>query len=178
MKTYYAKASSNEELRQILTLQKRNVITSITKKEKEEEGFVTVSHSLDVLKRMNDVCPHIVAKSNDEVIGYVLSMAPNFREEIPILSPMFKELEDLGRTNYLVMGQVCVERNHRKKGVFRGLYEAMKREYSLLYDTIITEVDTTNTRSLNAHYAIGFELLHNYESFGQNWTIIQLPTND
>lgn len=172
----YIKASSDDELLQILALQKRNAITSLSKEETEKEGFITVSHSFDMLQRMNDNCPHIIAKYNDEVIGYVLSMNPCFAEDIPVLAPMFKELENLRLGKYLVMGQVCIDKNHRQKGVFRELYATMKREFKSVYASILTEVDRTNIRSLNAHRAIGFGLLKNYDSLGQNWDIIILPT--
>lgn len=176
MEIKYAKASTDTELKQIITLQKKNAITSVSDKEKEKEGFVTVSHTLDVLKQMNAICPHIIAKYNGEVVGYALSMEIRFGEEIPVLNPMFSELKRMGIQNYLVMGQVCVDKGFRKKGIFRALYTTMKNEYKSTYDNIVTEVDTKNTRSLNAHYAIGFKLLHNYESLGQHWKIICLST--
>jgi len=40
--------------------------------------------------------------------------------------------------------------------------------------TIITEVDTMNTRSLDAHYSIGFKDLKRYSANGQEWKLIQL----
>ena len=178
MEVYYTKASTDKELEEILALQKRNAIASISKEEREKEGFVTVTHCFEILKQMNDICPHIIAKYNGEVVGYALSMDPSFGEDIPVLAPMFQELKKLKLENYLVMGQVCVDKNYRKQGVFRNLYATMKSEYKNNYDAIITEVDISNTRSLNAHKAIGFELLRSYKSLGQHWNIIALKTND
>jgi ribosomal protein S18 acetylase RimI-like enzyme len=176
MEIYYCTATTDEELKEILALQNRNMFTTISDEEREKEGFVTVMHSFDILKQMNSICPHIIAKDISKVVGYTLSMHPNFGDDIPVLKPMFKELESLKIKNYLVMGQVCVDKDYRKKGVFRELYATMKKEYKNNYATIITEVDVTNTRSFNAHKAIGFELLHSYESLGQQWNIIALPT--
>ena len=62
-------------------------------------------------------------------------------------------------------------------GVFKGLYSAMKRFSYPKYEYIITEVDATNTRSLNAHLAAGFEKLCTYHSLGQDWELISLKTS-
>jgi len=37
---------------------------------------------------------------------------------------------------------------------------------------IITEVDITNTRSINAHRAIGFNTVYSYRSNNQDWEIL------
>ena len=42
------------------------------------------------------------------------------------------------------------------------------------YDSIITEVDVKNIRSLNAHKSVGFKLLKKYVSNNQLWEIIIL----
>ena len=77
----------------------------------------------------------------------------------------------------MVMGQVCIESSFRKKGVFRGLYNFMKEKMKLDYDLIITEVDQNNTRSMNAHQAIGFKILYSYQSNSQDWNILYLNTD-
>ena len=85
----YSRASTLEELEQILTLQKNNLPENLSHKEKIEQGFVTVKHSLEILKRMNDECAHTIAKNNNKVVGYALSMTNNFASEIEVLKPMF-----------------------------------------------------------------------------------------
>jgi len=123
---------------------------------------------------MNDKCPHIIAKSGSKVIGYALCMLKDFKESIEVLKPMFQQIDKCLNKNktYLVMGQICVEKAFRKQGIFRGMYTFMKQEMASKYDMIITEVDVKNTRSLNAHYAVGFKLLHSYNSNQQNWALI------
>jgi predicted GNAT superfamily acetyltransferase len=170
----YKKAESTEELNQILHLQQINSPDSISKKERSKEGFVTARHSFEILKQMNDLCAHTIVKHDDKVVGYALSMVKAFKNDIEVLQPMFQQIENLvGKdASYIVMGQVCVDKNFRKKGVFRGLYEHMKSQLYLEYDTIITEVDKKNIRSLNAHYAIGFKALYSYRSNNQDWEIL------
>tara|TARA_R110000868_G_scaffold28686_8_gene107330 strand:- start:11737 stop:12276 length:540 start_codon:yes stop_codon:yes gene_type:complete len=174
-KIIYKRATSNEELHQILALQSINLPSLISEEIKLSEGFVTVQHTFELLKTMNDACAHTIAKSDGKVIGYALSMVKDFKNDIDVLKPMFQHIEDhLPKVNYIVMGQVCVDSAHRGKGIFRGLYNAMKENLKDEYDTIVTEVDKKNTRSLNAHYASGFKELFTYHSNHQDWVLIYL----
>ncbi|NNK10444.1 MAG: hypothetical protein HKP08_03795 [Flavobacteriaceae bacterium] len=52
----------------------------------------------------------------------------------------------------------------------------MKEETSSFCDSIITEVDGRNTRSLEAHLAVGFKVVKNYISGGREWNLISLST--
>ncbi len=169
----YKRAETDKELREILDLQQENHLSAVNDTEKQKEGFVTVKHSFDILKKMNDECPHIIACYNNKVVGYALCMSPVFKDQIPILKPMFKQIDSLVTTqSYIVMGQICIDKAFRKKGIFKGLYTFMQKELRDSYKMVITEVDTENTRSLNAHYAVGFKLLKKYSSGGQNWDLI------
>ena len=172
----YQRATSDEELQQILELQQQNLPTVISSQEKKNEGFVTVSHTFEILKEMNDVCAHIIAKSEGRVIGYALCMHPKFADDITVLRPMFDEIETtLPKTeNYITMGQICIDKAFRKQGIFRKLYETMQTSIRPEFGTIITEVDTKNTRSLQAHYAVGFIDIKTYRSGGQDWKLIRL----
>ena len=177
MSLIYTTTTTKEELIQILSLQQMNLKSAVSDLEMQQEGFVTVRHNLDVLTRMNNACPHIIAKDGEKVVGYALSMTDDFKDEISVLRPMFTELENVNIQNFITMGQICVAKTHRKMGVFRGLYNAMKKAYYPKYDAIITEVDATNSRSLGAHYAVGFEKICTYHSLGQDWELISLKTS-
>lgn len=172
----YQRAKTIEDLNQILELQQRNLPKNLSSSEKESEGFVTVTHSFKLLKQMNDACPHIIAKHNGCVIGYALCMTTNFKAKIPVLIPMFNEIESVisKHLNYVVMGQICIDKTARGQGVFRSLYQFMAQELKNDFKAIITEVDIKNTRSLNAHKAVGFTPLKNYTSDNQVWEIISL----
>ncbi len=175
----YHRASTTEELNQILKLQEKNLRDLISEKQKQAEGFVTLKHDLKILKKMNDACKHSIAKQGDKVIGYALSMLQDFKDDIPILTPMFKEIDNALKeqnrsSNYIAMGQICVDKSYRGKGIFRKLYNYMANELKYEFDAIITEVDTKNTRSSNAHKAIGFKILKTYTFNKQHWEIIIL----
>lgn len=172
----YEQASTLAQLEEILSLQQLNLPTNLTIKEKEQEGFLTVEHSLDFLQEMNNECPHIVAVEYGKVVGYALCMHPKFANSIEVLKPMFYEISKVvqNNSNYMVMGQICVSKEYRGKGVFRGLYKAMREKLPKGFDTIITEVDAKNQRSMHAHEAIGFIELKRYSSGGKEWSLIIL----
>ncbi|PQJ76623.1 GNAT family N-acetyltransferase [Polaribacter glomeratus] len=174
----YTKAQSNNELEQILELQKNNLFENLSEEEKKEHGFVTIKHTFDILKAMNDVCPHTIAKHEDKVVGFALSMTKEFAEDIEVLKPMFHEISKLvSNENYIVMGQICIHKKYRKQGVFKGLYEFMKTVICLnTFNSIITEIDIKNERSLNAHEAVGFVRLKDFKAGDKNWRIVLLKT--
>ncbi|MBW8242306.1 GNAT family N-acetyltransferase [Muricauda oceani] len=172
----YKQADTLKELEQILDLQQRNLPKNISAEESTKEGFVTVEHTLDLLKSMNDVCGHIIAVDDDQVVGYALCMHPKFANDIEVLRPMFQEIDKTieGQVNYMAMGQICVAKSHRGQGLFRKLYHTMKEKLPEGFDTIITEVDGKNKRSLAAHTAIGFQELKRYHTLDKEWVIIIL----
>lgn len=51
MEISYKKATTDEELYQIIELQRLNIPASISDEEKLIEGFVSVSHSFELLKK-------------------------------------------------------------------------------------------------------------------------------
>lgn len=175
----YHRVVTDDELHQILKLQKQNLRDTLSVEEKQKEGFLTLQHDFDILKKMNNGCAHCIAKHKGKVVGYTLSMLQNYKINIPLLVPMFDEInnalqEQNLNINYVVMGQICIDKNYRGQGVFRGLYSFMQKELQDNFDAIITEVDTKNTRSSNAHKAVGFQLLKNHISNNQLWEIIIL----
>jgi predicted GNAT family N-acyltransferase len=111
--------------------------------------------------------------------GYALSMTRELKVNIPVLIPLFERLDNLfynGRAvkdlSYYVMGQICVDKAFRGQGVFRQLYASHKALLSGQYNYCITEVSTRNLRSMQAHYAIGFELLHRFSDTQDEWNIV------
>lgn len=49
------------------------------------KGFLTVHQDLNILTRMNDICPHSIAIDNMRTVGYTLCMHTKYEEEIEIL---------------------------------------------------------------------------------------------
>lgn len=168
-KVIFTKAENPSDLEEILALQKRNLAISLSREEIDEQGFVTVDHSYAQLQRLNELEKQVVAKYNGVVVGYLLAMTIASRWDIPILQPMFAEFEKLffegkkiGEYHYLVVGQVCIDRAFRGKGILDDCYAAYREFYGRHYDFAITEIAATNHRSLRAHKRVGFIELATY----------------
>jgi len=169
----YTRATTDNELHQILAIQKENIASRITTIEKEKEGFITIGHDFDMLKRMNDSCPHIIAKNGDQVAGYALVMLKYFRNEIHELTPMFDTADKiLNNKNYIVMGQICIAKEYRKMGIFKGLYNYYQQELKNDYECLFTEVASNNLRSLGAHKSVGFKIVKTQITDSVSWELM------
>jgi ribosomal protein S18 acetylase RimI-like enzyme len=162
------------ELEQILDLQRRNLPRNVDEREIASQGFVTVEHTLDVLRRMHALAPSIVAKAGAELAGYALVMPVECRSFVPVLQPMFQRLETLGmlRQRFYVMGQICVAKPYRGRGVFDLLYGAHRERLRDRFDSVVTEVSVRNPRSLRAHQRVGFEELDRYRDTTDEWVVL------
>jgi predicted GNAT superfamily acetyltransferase len=81
----------------------------------------------------------------------------------------------LRQSRYFVMGQICIAKDARGKGVFAGLYREMQVRMAGHFDYIITEVDSTNPRSVRAHEQVGFIVIEKYHDAGIDWYLVLLP---
>ena len=175
----FTTTNQTTEIQQILDLQYTNLPKNVSAEEAKDQGFVTVHHDFEILSAMNAKYPHVIAKSDDKVIGYTLVMLPEFGNKIPVLVPLFDKINQLSyhgdllkEVDYFVMGQVCVDKNYRGRGVFGGLYQQMKTEMSPHFKYIITEIATRNTRSMRAHEKVGFETIHIFSTPEEEWAIV------
>ncbi|MDQ6608800.1 MAG: GNAT family N-acetyltransferase [Bacteroidota bacterium] len=176
----YTTATSQEDLDGILQLQKANLPINLTPEEMAAQGFLTVVHSLSDLRKMNELEQHVIAKDNDKVVAYLLAMTAKSKGEIPILAPMFKSFDTLffnekpvADHNYIVVGQVCVNKFYRGRGILDNCYATFKQNFQSKYDFAITEIATKNPRSLNAHKRIGFINLCTYAApDGVEWQVV------
>ena len=172
-------ATTEVELNQILALQTANHRDNLSAESKKTDGFVTVRHDLGLLKKMNAAAGQVIAKDGNLLVGYALVMPVEFNPLIPVLTPMFEMFDTLsyrGRAlnsyKYYVMGQICVAETHRGQGVFQQLYEGHKKFYSGQFEICLTEVSSSNLRSMRAHDKVGFETMHSFEDKTDRWNIL------
>ena len=173
-------ATSADELRQVLALQKRNLARNISTETLESQGFVTVEHTFGLLEKMNAAAPQTIAKDGAAVVGYALVMAKEFKTEIPVLEPMFDKISRINHQGkaisehrFYVMGQICIDEAYRGMGVFDRLYNGQKKQLAGQYDLCVTEVAARNKRSLRAHQRVGFQSVMQYIApDGEVWHIL------
>jgi hypothetical protein len=176
----YTTAQNDQDLAGILALQRANLAVNLTSEEVTDQGFVTVVHSPEDLRKMNDIEQHVIAKDGDQVVAYLLAMTPASRADIPVLMPMFDTFDAVqyhGRPiaafQYIVVGQVCVDKAFRGQGVLADAYAEYKHQFAMRYDFAITEIATRNTRSIRAHEKIGFNEVHRFTApDAEEWSIV------
>jgi hypothetical protein len=173
-------AGSERELEDILALQRQNLARSLDAEEIAAQGFVTVEHTLETLRRMHAIKPSIIAMDGDALAGYALVMPPECRTFVPILEPMFQRLDALGlpAQRFYVMGQICIARPWRGRGVFDLLYQGHRTLLSGIYDRCVTEVATRNVRSMRAHARVGFNVIDRYRDATDDWALLQWSWRD
>ena len=171
--------SGTSDLQQMLLLQKKNLPTNISKEEMQSQGFVTVNHSLEMLEMMHKLAPSIIIKDDNKVVAYALTMLCERKNLVPELQTMFLGFDSLhwrgkplNEYNYYVMGQVCIDKDYRGRGLFELLYQKHKEVYESTFDFMITEVATRNTRSMKAHKRIGFETVRVYKDELDEWEVV------
>jgi ribosomal protein S18 acetylase RimI-like enzyme len=171
--------TAERELEDIIRLQRANLISGLSTTEWQDQGFVTVEHTMNMLRQMHDAAPSIIIKDGDKVIAYALAMPQECRQLVPALEPMFANFDQLvwkgqplKEREFYVMGQICIDKAYRGQGLFDKLYHKHKEVYSPRYDSLITEVATRNTRSMRAHERVGFESINVYRDELDEWSVV------
>lgn len=172
---------SEADVRGILALQQANLRKNLSMAVQVEQGFVTVEHDPNVLARMNQAAPSVIAKDGDTVVGYALTMLPEFGADVPELLPLFSLINTLPYQDkplrdysWYVMGQVCVANGYRGHQVFDRMFQHHRAVYSDRYQLLVTDISANNTRSLRAHARVGFKSLHEFydPTIGETWVVV------
>ncbi|MEM7575142.1 MAG: GNAT family N-acetyltransferase [Bacteroidota bacterium] len=172
-------AKNEQDLSQILALQALNHSSTVTEDVAQSQGFVTVKHDLNVLKRMHEAAPSVVATVSEKVVAYALAMTTDFKQELPELIGFFVQLDKatyqgrlLRDIPYLVMGQVCVAVEARGQRLVDQMYDFMEQTYRQQYDLFVTEVAADNTRSMRVHERADFVELFRHRDLGKEWVML------
>ncbi len=171
--------NTEKELQQILRLQKENLRGVNTEATEKEQGFVTVTHSLQKLLQLHGHEPSVIVKEGDMLAGYALVMTPACSSIIPELFPLFERCgrmlykgKPLSDYPFYVMGQICVASGYRGKGVFDMLYGMHKKAFQSKYHFVVTSIATRNTRSVRAHERVGFKTIEMFTDNLDEWAVV------
>lgn len=181
MQSLYRAAAVRDraELEQILALQRKNLKPALSEDERRAQGFVTLQHDLAALEQMHALAPSVIVRDDREVVAYALMMPRECRALMPVLEPMFQLLDRLdygGRPlrdqRFYVMGQICVDKAHRGRGLVELLYHQHRELYQSRFDFMVTEVSVHNHRSMRAHERIGFQTIHTHRDATDDWAVV------
>ena len=86
-------SAQTKNIPNILTLQQESLVQNRSLENIQKEGFVTVVHSLNNLKKIFGPYTHSIAlDENDKVVGFALVMLKEYRNEIEILKTLYRKL--------------------------------------------------------------------------------------
>ena len=176
---YATVVTRDDELAQINSLNVQNLRATLSKQEREQHGFVTWLYPVSLLEDMHKIAPSIIVKDNDAVVGYALvtpkeasSFHHDLRTMIDKLELISYKGKPLSSYTYYIMGQVCIQKNYRGKGIFEMLFQKHKELYSSEYELLVTEISTANYRSKKAHEKVGFKTIHTYSDDLDEWNVV------
>lgn len=173
------RVSEDWEIEGIKALEEENNLMNISKEESDKEGFVTASYSLELLRKMNGIQPSIIALYDNKVVGYAMVTNKELYGQHSLLDSLFDVLEDmfylgkkLGKSKVVLVGQLCVAKPYRGKGLVPKMYEFFKDCLIDQYDYCVTDISEANPRSMLAHEKCGFKIIDTLEYEGVKWHIV------
>lgn len=176
---YATTVSAKNELEQIQKLNSQNLKPSLSKREIQQQGFVSWPYSVELLEKLHQLAPSIIIKDDHKVVGYALvtlkeagSFHPDLQAMIRNLEPVYYLGKPLMEYSFYIMGQVCIDKSHRGKGLFNMLYQHHKSIYSNAYELLVTEISTNNKRSIKAHEKLGFKNIYTFRDSLDEWNVV------
>ena len=173
------RVSKIEEIRGIKRLQSANLRKNLSQEEIEKEGFVTAEYTLEFLKLMNRIEPSVIAVLGDVVVGYAMVATKALLGRHELLNDLFSQIDSftfndrsLRERNYVVVGQLCVAKSQRGKGLSKKLYDFFRSELSEKFEYCLTDVQVSNPGSIKAHLTSGFQILGDLRYGGADWKIV------
>ncbi|HEV7620333.1 MAG TPA: GNAT family N-acetyltransferase [Flavisolibacter sp.] len=171
--------TEKEELEQIHRLNQENLKQNLSIEELSGQGFVTWLYSMELLKKMNNLAPSVIVKDNDKVVGYALvtlQECASFHKDLYTMMDHIKKLAfrnaPITSFDFYCMGQICIDKDYRGKGLVKMLYQKHREIYSQRFQLLVTEISTSNKRSMNAHNKIGFVDIHTYRDILDEWNVV------
>ncbi len=174
--------AKEEDLADVARLQQENLARNVSEKERQEQGFVSVETSPELLKEIAEQEGITVARVQGKVVGYLMPMSVEHGRAIPLLDPFierFKNVQFEGKPlqdyRYCILGQICIDKNYRGQGILEKLYQELETRLAGKYDLGISEIGANNPRSLRAHLdKMHFQVAEQYSAEGRDWYVVIL----
>lgn len=148
-----------EDFSAILKIQSANYVGNVPAAERGD-GFLSAEFTPEQVAAMAGDLGIIVAGDAQSVMGYLCGFRCEFNHGSPVLARMLETFDSvtyegkpLSSYRVFIYGPVCIDRRHRRRGLLRGLYEALKREVAGEFEVGVAFVARDNAHSLKAHVA-------------------------
>jgi predicted GNAT superfamily acetyltransferase len=168
-----------EDYPSILRLQSANDITNLSDEERKE-GFLSAQFTPEQTAQIAEDLGTMVAVVDHELAGFLCAFRREFDTGSPVIAKMIEsydrvtfEGKPLSFFNSYIYGPVCIARQHRRRGLLRGLYEAQKKDLAGRYEVGVAFVSRSNPHSLQAHVAgLGMIEVGDFELKGNVYVIL------
>ena len=168
----YKRAQSEEDFRQIVELQNKNLPRALSAVE-IKDGFLSGEFTIEQFQAMNsDLCV-MTCFDDDYFCGFLVASSINFNKQFPLPNAMidcFSKVSYKGKllTEYkpFISGPGCIDKNYRGKGIFTNLVQTVLNflaQQPSPPDLRVALVSTENPRSINAQKKIGMDEVGQFE---------------
>ena len=171
--------TEDDELIQIAALSMENMSSMIPDDLKEKEGYVTWPYSIEDLRVIHQITPSIVIKDDDKVIAYLIILVSEVRE---VYQPLKNILKLLGPSSYqdrlfedykyYILGQDCVQRDYRGRGLIKLLFDFQKKHLAPRYDLGVSAISVHNPLSQRIHEKLGAQVINVLSTEENTWNIV------
>jgi hypothetical protein len=141
----------------ILALQSAYFIANLSEEERKQ-GFLSARFTEEQTAKIAEDLGIMLAVLEQRVAGFVCAFRNDFETGSPVIAAMLRSYARLsfeGRPlswfQSYIYGPVCIAREHRRRGLLRGLYEAQKRDLAGQFEIGVAFVARNNPHSLSAH---------------------------
>ena len=152
--------ATRDDVTGILDLQERNL--------RSVGGALSVRFSRDWFEAAISDMPIIVARSDEQVVGYVVSTPLTAQAHDPIIQAMLRAYPGSPASyNY---GPICVAENHRGRGLAVAMFEALK--VRLPGREGFTFIRRDNMASLKIHAKMGMNEVAEFTHAGVTFVVV------
>ena len=173
------KVLHHDDLIQIKHLNQENLKNNLSQRDRLKYGFLTLEYDIELLLKVNNIEKTIVAKNGNKIVAYAIVINKTayglnklFDDLIDRVNNLKYNKTNLYKIDYALVGQLCISKDYRGKGLVNEIYKFFKKEYSKKYKYLVTDIDERNTRSLNAHLKNKFQIIDNFYWRDSYWNII------
>ena len=182
-KVHYRRASG-DDYRDILLLNEANFRGNLSDADRGD-GFLSAIFTAKQIAAMAEELGIMVATVEDKVAGFLCAFRNDFDHGSPVVATMIASYErmqfegkPLSAYRSYAYGPVCIDKPYRRKGLFRGLYEAQRRDLTGLFEIGVALVSRDNLHSLHAHvFGLGMTEVGDFEVHGNRYAtvVFRLP---
>jgi len=172
--------ASPEDVKEIVRLQQENLEPHVSTEEKATQGYVSLETPAELLEKIVGDEGIIVAKSADQLVGYLIPMTLDKAKGLPFFAPLIGQLDKLqldGKPldtyNLCVLAQICINKQFRGGEAVMQIHRATNNHLKDQYDLGVTEISDINKRSLRANIdKIGMIDVGQFEANGITWHVV------